>query len=235
MKKRFNKVWLKCSLGALVALPVAASANLIQDGDFSQPILADPPLTTTYYYNPGGSPYFVGGQNGLNEGPTVGPLPWTFNFAQDYYGSGIAYVPSAWDGSAYSQVGFLQQDGAMMSQSFTSLGSGTYSLSFQDGGRANVGGNTTFEVLVNSTLVDTVNTTTGEALTGQTLNISLNSGNNILEFLVIAPTDDSDNTAYIDNVSVTPVPEPATMVASAMLLLPFGISTLRILRRNRVV
>jgi len=31
------------------------------------------------------------------------------------------------------------------------------------------------------------------------------------------------------------VPEPATMVASAMLLLPFGISTLRILRRNRVV
>jgi hypothetical protein len=32
---------------------------------------------------------------------------------------------------------------------------------------------------------------------------------------------------------VTPVPEPTTMVAGAMLLLPFGASTLRILRKSR--
>jgi hypothetical protein len=32
---------------------------------------------------------------------------------------------------------------------------------------------------------------------------------------------------------VVPVPEPATMIAGALLLLPFGASTLRILRRNR--
>ena len=31
----------------------------------------------------------------------------------------------------------------------------------------------------------------------------------------------------------TPVPEPTTMVAGALLLLPFGASTLRILRKNR--
>jgi hypothetical protein len=31
----------------------------------------------------------------------------------------------------------------------------------------------------------------------------------------------------------TPVPEPTTMIAGALLLLPFGASTLRILRRNR--
>jgi hypothetical protein len=33
--------------------------------------------------------------------------------------------------------------------------------------------------------------------------------------------------------SYTPVPEPTTMIAGALLLLPFGASTLRILRRNR--
>jgi hypothetical protein len=30
-----------------------------------------------------------------------------------------------------------------------------------------------------------------------------------------------------------PVPEPATIIAGALLLLPFGASTVRILRRNR--
>lgn len=33
--------------------------------------------------------------------------------------------------------------------------------------------------------------------------------------------------------SATPVPEPTTMVAGAMLLLPFGMSTLRMLRKSR--
>jgi hypothetical protein len=31
----------------------------------------------------------------------------------------------------------------------------------------------------------------------------------------------------------TAVPEPSTMIAGALLLLPFGVSTLRVLRRNR--
>lgn len=36
-----------------------------------------------------------------------------------------------------------------------------------------------------------------------------------------------------DDVSVTPVPEPTTMIAGALLLLPFGASALRSLRKNR--
>jgi hypothetical protein len=35
------------------------------------------------------------------------------------------------------------------------------------------------------------------------------------------------------SVTLTPVPEPTTMVAGAMLLLPFGFSTLRILRKRQ--
>ena len=38
--------------------------------------------------------------------------------------------------------------------------------------------------------------------------------------------------AYVE-VDGTPVPEPTTMIAGAMLLLPFGASTLRILRKSR--
>jgi len=38
----------------------------------------------------------------------------------------------------------------------------------------------------------------------------------------------------ISLISLTAVPEPTTMIAGVLLLLPFGASTLRILRRNRV-
>jgi hypothetical protein len=45
------------------------------------------------------------------------------------------------------------------------------------------------------------------------------------------------NAGWIDNVNLThvltPVPEPTTMVAGALLLLPFGASTLRMLRRKQ--
>jgi hypothetical protein len=38
---------------------------------------------------------------------------------------------------------------------------------------------------------------------------------------------------YSQNIQILAVPEPTTMIAGAMLLLPFGASTLRILRKNR--
>ncbi|HEY5298823.1 MAG TPA: hypothetical protein VIK59_12960 [Verrucomicrobiae bacterium] len=40
--------------------------------------------------------------------------------------------------------------------------------------------------------------------------------------------------ANIDSITISSVPEPTTIIAGAMLLLPFGLSTLRILRRNRI-
>jgi hypothetical protein len=38
---------------------------------------------------------------------------------------------------------------------------------------------------------------------------------------------------YSQNIQILAVPEPTTMVAGALLLLPFGASTLRLLRKNR--
>ena len=40
-------------------------------------------------------------------------------------------------------------------------------------------------------------------------------------------------TANIDSITISSVPEPTTMIAGALLLLPFGASTIRILRKNR--
>ena len=39
--------------------------------------------------------------------------------------------------------------------------------------------------------------------------------------------------AMIDRMVLTVVPEPGTVIAGALLLLPFALSTLRVLRRNR--
>lgn len=47
---------------------------------------------------------------------------------------------------------------------------------------------------------------------------------------------DSPTTAYgaaLDNVALVPVPEPATVIAGALLLLPFGASALRIMRKDK--
>jgi hypothetical protein len=39
---------------------------------------------------------------------------------------------------------------------------------------------------------------------------------------------------HLDNVSLTAVPEPATLLAGALLLIPFAISTLRIVRKKQL-
>jgi hypothetical protein len=50
--------------------------------------------------------------------------------------------------------------------------------------------------------------------------------------LVNINTQANGNDFVLDDISVTAVPEPTTMIAGALLLLPFGASTLRILRKR---
>ena len=45
--------------------------------------------------------------------------------------------------------------------------------------------------------------------------------------------DSATQHAYVDDITLTAVPEPTTMIAGALLLLPFAASTLRKLRKNR--
>jgi hypothetical protein len=75
-----------------------------------------------------------------------------------------------------------------------------------------------------------INATTGysEYITYTT---SVAAGPTELSFL----WNGGDNKLYLDDVSVTqtPVPEPTPIIAGALLLLPFGASALRILRKTR--
>lgn len=50
--------------------------------------------------------------------------------------------------------------------------------------------------------------------------------------LIDLSTLSSGNDFAVDDISVIAVPEPTTMVAGALLLLPFGASTLRVFRRR---
>jgi hypothetical protein len=52
-------------------------------------------------------------------------------------------------------------------------------------------------------------------------------------YLAAAPGGSAQATIIDQRFSQTAVPEPTTMIAGALLLLPFGASTLRILRKNR--
>ena len=51
--------------------------------------------------------------------------------------------------------------------------------------------------------------------------------------LMTVQYDDSGYTDALVNIPQVPVPEPTTMIAGALLLLPFGASTLRMLRKSR--
>jgi hypothetical protein len=68
----------------------------------------------------------------------------------------------------------------------------------------------------------------------ETFNFSFiaTSANTLIDFSGVG----ADNQKYVglDNVVVSAVPEPTTMIAGALLLLPFGVSTLRTLRKNRM-
>jgi hypothetical protein len=194
--------------------------NLIADGDF-----AIPNQGTGYYsftYAPTGS-------------------PWTFSpLIAGLSGSGITYIPSEFQNSPLGiQVGFLQTAGgsvsanaASISQVFSAPATGAYDFSFMYGGRTYDGGNTTFTVSVDGNVVTTLNPSSGQPLTLLSFIIPLFSGNNNLAFAATGVSG-NDETAFIGNVSMTAVPEPTTLISGALMLLPFGASTLRILRRNR--
>lgn len=70
------------------------------------------------------------------------------------------------------------------------------------------------------------------ALTTSGLNHAIYTGN-ILESTIALTQDGQSGGGQEFFLLGTPVPEPTTMMAGALLLVPLGMSTLRILRRNR--
>jgi len=68
--------------------------------------------------------------------------------------------------------------------------------------------------------------------TWETFTASFVAGSGLPAFIDL-DTDLNGNDFVVSEISVTPVPEATTLVAGMLLLLPFGASAVRILRKKR--
>ena len=95
-------------------------------------------------------------------------------------------------------------------------------ISWLDAGRPNLGccnGDQTYLVELNGTLLGTYSTTSGQNFRLETTTGLLVVGNNTLSFI---GTVNADETAFIDAVSVSPIPESSTWAMTILGFLGVG-------------
>ena len=187
-------------------------ANLIQNGDFSANAAA-------YTASPG---------TGRNGNPTA-PTGWTFSSATysgvngpdtGFYGSS-GYQPFAPTSTAgVRDFAFLQYGAMSIAQTISTTAGESYTLSYAAAGRAG-GPSTTMEVILTDATSSTQIITQTPAITDAafndfTLNFAATSGSTTLEFLDTSPSTATNGTADVSNVSLTAVPEPATLGVFAL-------------------
>jgi hypothetical protein len=186
------------ALGLLAAASVAHAGSLLMNGDFEAGNIG----ATNYTY-PGGDYY-----------------SWT------YGGSALvnAQAGNAWYGGA-APAGFggdqfaALQSTSTLSQSFFTPG-GTLDLTWLAGGRPNFGayaGDQSYAIEIDGHVVGGYSTVSDQSFTSESLLLTgLSTGVHTLTFQGLSG---SDETAFLDNVSVAGVPEPATW---AMMILGLG-------------
>ena len=224
MKTQLMKAGLKGALGATLLLPVAASASLVSDGNFTA---AGTPSTYTTF-NKGqtmggwsvvaGSVDLIGeywqsppgGGNSVDmAGNSSGTISQTISdlvVGQEYK------LTFALSGNPDGQPGVKE-----LGIGLTVGGGFPYAFSYT------IGANSRLDMKYQLETEYFTATTTSEMLQFQDLSYLNYSGYN----------GSTPWGAVIGNVVLSAVPEPTTVVAGALLLLPFGMSTLRILRRKQ--
>jgi hypothetical protein len=183
--------------------------------------------------------------------PGNGTIPNSWTFA-----SGVGYlmhsdVPFAWfpytapGAEAGYQYELLQYFDTRLQQSFHVGTAGDFELTWFDNALyagASAAPPMQYRVYVYDSLNNLVASATEGPYSGSTtwnarsLSMNLGTGDYVLSFRNDLYT--SASIGYyvtLDNVglNVSAVPEPTTMIAGALLLLPFGVSTLRALRKHR--
>ncbi len=194
-----------------------ASSNLVLNGGMNG-------TTGSYVYNAAPPSVNVG-------------IPKKAGTVADWTGSfvSIASNSSAW-GNPSSLKGFspatqgsfiagVQADGTL-SQALT-LGESEYSLSWLTANRGSFGSNQTYSVYFDGTLLDTVTTVRGAGWTMETVTFTSLTGGTGLSFVGDTKYNKTDATSFIDNVSVSVVPEP-----TALLMMAFGTLGLLAWRRR---
>ncbi len=187
-----------CLAAGLAAVSAGAhAANLLSNGDFEA---AGP----NYGAGADGS-YCYMAYPALACGTVVG---WTGSGQMILSGSNAWGTPNQL-GGAHPELGDAiagLQNASALDESLTGFAGGAYTLTWSDAGRAGYDAHT-YEVLVDGNVVGTYSTNPGQAWATHTLSLTgLAAGSFTLEFLGQATRD---GTSFIDNVSVSAVPEPA--------------------------
>lgn len=159
------------------------------------------------------------------ENPAQGPYGYNYYGGQTIDGwtytgrTGIAANDSAFMvyNAPGNQAAFIQSDNSTISQSFNFNGE-VFTLSFLAEYRHNYGGNGVYVTVDNQTLTFSGSTFFGAPHDGSFTQVTsdairLSSGNHVLTFVGTSP---QDYTTFIDNVSITSVPEPGSLALVAI-------------------
>jgi len=200
-----KNILVAAAFGAATVAAQAAPANLVSNGGFDG-------TTGGYVYN--ASPASVAAL-GIWVPTQAGTVSgWDGSFVSIASDNGPWNNPNYLPGfDATAQGGYIagvQSDGTL-TQGLT-LAGGEYKLTWLT---ANRGADQTYSVLFNGTALETVTTTTSAGWTSQSVEF-YTSGGSTLSFVGGTTFDQRDATSFIDNVSVTAVPEPTSMLMMAV-------------------
>jgi choice-of-anchor C domain-containing protein len=201
-------------IAPLCAMVVTSQANLVLDGDLEVPIA-----------------------NAAFQ--TFGPGPmgaWTVT------PDSVDLIGTYWQPSGGHQSLDLAGNGSGgIEQTIATTAGVTYRLTFDMSGNPDGGFNPNPKTLLASLGASSQvfsYTLTGGNSSGNMLwttkTVDFVAGPGTSSLLSFKDTDGTPYGAALDNISLTAVPEPTTMIAGALLLLPFGASTLRFMRKTRV-
>ncbi len=225
MKMKFALIAAAATImGAAFGPATASATTVLTDGDF-----AGVGLTTGQYTYPGQNVYPAGPPYpypGYVYTASATPVPngWTYGGGSLVNGQGSSpwYTTGPVGNIGKNFAGI--QSLSTLSQTFTAS-AGTMVLDWQDAGRSINGamGNQTYQVLLGSTVEGTFGTASNMIFAGHQLTLSgLTAGNSYT--LQFAGQDRADQTAFLDHVTLSAVPEPATW--AMMLLGFFGLGTM---------
>jgi hypothetical protein len=221
MRRKMLKMAIIGALGAI--LPVAASANLVINGDFEA------------------------GNTGFISGYSYAPPASMYDPATYTVGTDPNLVHSAWTYGPHADHTFAGQNGVghMMIVNGDQIPNvtvwqGTLTTPLIQGQKYEFSAWVANIYVVSPAILEfNVGNTSLGSITPQNLGTwehfskTFTAGANQTTALINQNTAYSGNDFALDDISISAVPEPTTMIAGALLLLPFGASTLRVLRKHR--
>jgi Arylsulfotransferase (ASST)/Carbohydrate binding module (family 35)/Protein of unknown function (DUF642) len=131
---------------------------------------------------------------------------WSFSVGAGVAGNDSGFTSGNPNAPQGSQVGFLQGDGATISQAVNFSAAGTYQISFSAAQRGNYGtSDEEVNVLVDGTVVSTITPASTGYATYTTASFTVTAGSHTISFVGVDPTG-ADYTALLDQISIFNAP-----------------------------